>query len=64
MTKKEFANQIFQIVQNGLEADDADETIIDDVEIFLDRELQPRDREAFAKWGHPEHQTTPERCWA
>ena len=25
--------------------------------------LKPKNLKLFAKWGHPEQQTTPEKCW-
>jgi inhibitor of KinA sporulation pathway (predicted exonuclease) len=63
MTKKEFAKQVFQLVQNSIEEEKSDAEIIDDVEIFLDT-LEPRDREQFAKWGSLSVQVEPSKCWA
>jgi hypothetical protein len=63
MTKKEFAKQVFQLVQNSIEEEKSEVEIIDDVETFLDT-LEPRDREQFAKWGHTAVQVEPSKCWA
>ena len=62
MTKKEFAKQVFQMVFDAIEDDKEHEEIQDDLEIFLDA-LEPRDREQFAKWGHPKDQADPKKCW-
>ena len=62
MTKREFAKQVFQLVQNSIEEGKTDSEIIDDVEIFLDT-LEPRDREMFSRWGYPEVQVEPSKCW-
>jgi len=62
MIKKEFAKQVFQLVQNSIEEEKSEVEIIDDVEIFLDT-LEPRDREQFAKWGYPSVQVEPSKCW-
>lgn len=62
MTKKEFAKQVFQLVQKSIEEEKSEVEIIDDVEIFLDT-LEPRDREQFAKWGYPSVQVKHFKCW-
>jgi hypothetical protein len=62
MTKKGFATQVFQLIQNAIEEDKSEVEIIDYLEIFLDA-LEPRDREIFAKWGHPIVQVHPSQCW-
>jgi len=63
MTKKEFAKQVFQLVKNSIEEEKSDDEITDDLEIFLDT-LEPRDREQFSKWGYPNVQVEPSKCWA
>ena len=62
MTKKEFAKQIFQLIQNGIEEDKSELVITDNLELFLDA-LKPRNKEKFAKWGHPIVQIHPSKCW-
>jgi hypothetical protein len=62
MTKKEFAKQVFLLVQNLIDINKSDDEIIDDVEIFLDT-LEPRDREQFSKWGYQNIQTDALKCW-
>lgn len=63
MTKKDFAKQVFQLVQNSIEIDKSEVEIIDDVEIFLDA-LEPRDRGQFARWGNLNVQVDPSKCWS
>ena len=62
MTKKEFANQLFQLVSNGIEDQKSNDEIIDDVEIFIDT-LEPRNRATFSKWGYPNVQVDENKCW-
>lgn len=62
MTKKEFAKQIFELVQNGIDVLKSDDELIDDIEIFIDC-LEPRDREQFAKWGYEKDKATLQNCW-
>lgn len=58
MTKKEFAKQILETVQNNGYVKES----IPSIMALLDT-LEPKDREKFAKWGFPEQQSTPEKCW-
>lgn len=62
MTKKEFAKQVFQLVQNSIEEGKEEREITNDVKIFLDI-LEPRDRGKFCKWGNPPVQVEPSKCW-
>lgn len=58
MNKKELAIQIRQTVENAYSSTEAENDIID----FLDL-LEPKDRERFAKWGNKKQQSTIEDCW-
>lgn len=62
MTKKEFAKQVYELVQNAIDEQESEDQIIDDIEIFLDC-LEPRDRGQFAAWGYPKDQVEPNKCW-
>lgn len=63
MNKKQFCSQILQTIDNARGIDGAsDDEIIETLEGFMDL-LTPVNRERFAKWGLPEHQTTVDKCW-
>jgi len=63
MTKKEYAKNIVQLIDNSRRIDCMDfDEIVNEVEGFLSV-VQPVDRARFSKWGHPEHWSTAVNCW-
>jgi hypothetical protein len=62
MTRTDLAKEILATVEN-LRARSLDNTvIIEDIRSLLSQ-LEPKDRERFAKWGYPNQQSTPDECW-
>lgn len=62
MTKREFAKSILETVDNMDFVGTEPEERIWAIEALLSP-LKPKDIKRFAKWGNPEQQTTPEKCW-
>ena len=62
MTKENLAKQIIETVNNCNDA--GEPTIALEGVIALLDTLEPRDRESFAKWGHPHEQSTEDECWS
>jgi hypothetical protein len=62
MTKENLAKQIIETVNNYNDA--GEPTIALEGVIALLDTLEPRDRESFAKWGHPHEQSTEDECWS
>jgi hypothetical protein len=63
MTKHEFCRQIVQTVDNCRSIDGMSEDEIATALEGLLAPLAPKEMKRFAEWGHPEHQTTPDKCW-
>ena len=62
MTKHELAKTIYEIVDNQHWMRKSKKTIIESIEILLN-DLEPIDKEKFAKYGYPHQISTPENCW-
>lgn len=62
MTKDSLAEQIYQTVDNGFHFVAPKEEIIEDIKTLLGT-LEPKNRFSFSKWGKPDEQSTPEKCW-
>jgi len=62
MTKKEYINQLFQLIKNGFNNRVSDSDFKNDLESFIDV-LEPKDRNIFSKWGYPDVQVSPDKCW-
>lgn len=62
MTKKEFAKSILETVDNMDYVGTLEEERIWAIEALLSP-LKPKDIKRFAKWGQPDQQSTPEKCW-
>ena len=63
MTKNELCKQIVQTVDNCRSIDGmSDDEIAVAIEGII-TPLQPKDMKRFAAWGHPNQQSTPDKCW-
>jgi len=58
MTKSNFVDLIIEVIENANDKEEAREGIS-----ALLENLEPIDREQFAKWGYPGDWVIPENCW-
>lgn len=58
MTKQGLIDLIYDAVHHSKD----EESAMDEISSYLEV-LEPRDKEAFAKWGKGDEQTTPDKCW-
>jgi hypothetical protein len=63
MTKKEFCKTIVDTIDNMNYIGETDKDKQTEAVMALISPLKPKDLKRFAKWGQPEQQTTPEKCW-
>lgn len=63
MTKKDFCKTIVETIDNMNYIGEADKEQQIRAVMALLSPLEPKDKKAFAKWGNPDVQTTPDKCW-